>query len=210
MRFDAQSMGTLAMQMMPWVDKIARGFSVAAILGICWFLSMVVLRSPIIMRVRHANGELVDLAPTVKLIGSAFIIAIAIVQAWFTIALPLLLVAKIYFIELMVSGILGCLIGIASAGRWHQQLTQIQDECEVATSLVFLQGEMTRAQLEAVNERIQRSMEPEEIDLTETVLKSLSPALMLFIQKEKSIVKWSMTGLSIAKSLSKYFWSPKK
>jgi hypothetical protein len=121
---------------------------------------------------------------------------------------PPLLVAKLALIVFLICAGFFCLICVFNVHRFHRALTAVQQECELMTNLTFLQGEMTRAQLEQLNERIRQATEPEEREITETMLKSLSPLVMLFLRKEKSIIQWSLAAANIGKDMLKYIWSP--
>ncbi len=143
-------------------------------------------------------------------------LVIAVIVAWMAgatlsvVLLPLLVVAKLFLIHVMICAGLLCWVFILSGPQIDRGLTQIQQDCELATNLTFLQAEMARAQLDSMNEKIRNSLEPEEREITETMLKSISPLVSLFLHKERSVVKWSIAAVDVGKVMMHYFWSPKR
>jgi hypothetical protein len=129
---------------------------------------------------------------------------------WLVLTTAPLLIAKLALIIVLICGGLLCLYCLTQVGRWTEDLVRIQAECELATNLTFLQGEMTRAQLEQVSLKLQKMAEPEEREITETLFKSLSPIVMLYLRKEKSVIEWSLAAAGMGRDLFKHFWSPKK
>lgn len=133
-----------------------------------------------------------------------------VAATWVAIKFPILIAAKLWIINLLIVGIVACWFFLLTSRVWSGLLTDVQQECELATNLVFLQGEMARAQLESLAEKIRASAQPEEREITQTMLKTLSPVVMLFLHKERSVVKWSMAAVNLSKGLMSYFWSAKK
>jgi hypothetical protein len=148
------------------------------------------------------------LQPASKLLLAVIIAAAAVVVSVLVLLLPPLLVAKLSLIVVLIGGGCCCLILSMQAGRFYRTLAGIQQECELATNLTFLQGEMTRAQLEQLSQKLRQATEPQEKEITETMLKSLSPIVMLYLRKEKNLVEWSMAAANAGRTLLKYFWSP--
>ncbi|HEY9791876.1 MAG TPA: hypothetical protein V6D22_15835 [Candidatus Obscuribacterales bacterium] len=155
-------------------------------------------------------GELfrTRLPQAAKLALSVFTAALASSVSALVVLLPPLLVAKLALIVGLIGGGCFCLIMSRQAGRFYRTLAGIQQECELATNLTFLQGEITRAQLEQISQKLRQASEPQEKEITETMLKSLSPIVMLYLRKEKSLVEWSMAAANLGRTLLKYFWSP--
>lgn len=191
------------------MDIGAKLLVIIAIASACSFAISLIHKVPLSIRSKTPEGEL-EMAGVFKSLIYLVLIVVACAHGLFVAFFPLLISAKIAFIELLIMGCIVCWIGILNSGNWAAQLVQLQSEFELATNLTFLQGEMVRAQLEDMSARIHKSMEPQEIDMTETLLQSLSPMAMLFFKKEKSIMKWSMAAVKVGKTLGKYFWSPKK
>jgi hypothetical protein len=196
-------------QITPYLIIVAQAAGVLAIAALAIFGIKAVRSLPVSIRVDTPDG-VIDYAPFLKMVVNLLLLALACGHGCIVIFLPLLTAAKIFLIELLIISSLGCWVGIANSGRWARQLMALQAECELATNLTFLQGEMIRAQLEEANERIHRQLEPPAMEASETLLKSLQPVMMLFLQKEKSIMKWSMAAVNVGKNLTKYFSSPKK
>jgi hypothetical protein len=194
---------------MPYLSIGARALAVLGLLSLALLGIQTIRAIPVSIKVQAAERE-IEYAGFIKSVIYLIILAIAVAHCLLVALLPLLVAAKIGFIEFLVAGILGCWIGILNSGRWAKELVLVQTECELATNLTFLQGEMVRAQLEDVNDRIRKQLEPQEIDATKTLLQTMSPLMMLFVQKEKSIMKWSLAAVNAGKMLTKYFNSPKK
>ena len=121
-----------------------------------------------------------------------------------------LIIAKLGLIIWLAFGTLLCVFCMTQIGRWHRALDNIQQECEMAAHLTFLQAEMTRAQLENLNQRLSSAVQPREREIAATMLKSLSPFVMLYLKKEKSIFEWSMAAVNIGRGVLRYILLPKK
>jgi hypothetical protein len=147
--------------------------------------------------------------PLVKLLLFAGTLLVAGSVGWLILMNPPLLVAKLFLIACMTVGGFASLIIAANCHRWYASLHTIQQDCELASNLAFLQGEMTRAQLEALSARLKQAVEPEEREITHTMLKSISPFVLLFIRKEKNVLQWSLAAAKLGKDLLGYFWSPR-
>ena len=141
-----------------------------------------------------------------QLLSTLIILMSVAFVGWAVLALAPLTAVKLALILSLLVGILCCLVGLTNVERWHQSLAKIQQECDLAANLVFLQGEMTRSQLEALNERLKHAVEPEEREITETMLKSISPFVMLYLHKEKNMIKWSLAAANMGRDLFNYFW----
>jgi hypothetical protein len=148
--------------------------------------------------------------PFVKLIVTLLFLGVAGGLIWLILTTEPLLIAKLALVTVLVCGGLFCLLCLTQVGRWNEDLGRIQSECELATNLTFLQGEMTRAQLEQIALKLQKMAEPEEREITETLFKSLSPIVMLYLRKEKSVIEWSLAAAGMGRDLFKHFWSPKR
>ena len=132
------------------------------------------------------------------------------VMSWLILNSTPLLVAKLAIIALLVSGGCACLAMATQAPRLLRALKTIEQECELATNLTFLQGEMTRAQLEQVSKKLQEITQPSEKEVTDGLLQSLSPFVMLYFRKEKSIVAWSLAAVKMGKSIFRLLEPPQK
>lgn len=189
----------------PIIAPIARGATVTAIVIVGLLLLWLIPQIP--LRVRIGAVRIDGL---LKLCGWIFILGWCIAAAYVTVRFPLLIAAKLWIINLLLVGIIGCWFFLLTSRVWSDLLTDVQQECELATNLVFLQGEVARSQLESLSEKIRAAAQPEEREITETMLKTLSPVVMLFLHKERSVVKWSMAAMNLSKGLMSYFMSPKK
>lgn len=130
--------------------------------------------------------------------------------AWLVLNTQPVVVAKLTFIFVLISGGCAALVVCTQTSRLHKALNSIKQECELATNLTFLQGEMTRAQLEQLSKRLQEISQPSEREVTEGLLQSISPIVMLYFRKEKSIVQWTMAAVKMGKSILQLLQPPHK
>lgn len=184
---------------------ICRSIAVAGLVYSALFLLSCIWSVP--LRIRFGP---IKLENVLKLFVGGIMLSWFVAAGYAVLFFAPLMVAKLLLINLLIVGSFGCLIIFLNTGRMNLALSQIQQECELATNLTFLQAEMTRAQLETLNERIRKSLQPEEREISETLLKSLSPLVMLYFKKEKNIMKWSMAAMTASKDLMGFFFSSKK
>jgi hypothetical protein len=181
---------------------------VASVLAIVLGSAMAV-GAVLIAPVRIRFG-IVRLDPLLKLIGMGLIIGWMVLASGIVINSSFVVIAKFILLNVMITVSVLSWIFLLTWPQISRALTSIQQECELATNLTYLQAEMARAQLEQLNDRIQRSIEPEEREVTETVLKTLSPLVTMFIRRERSVLKWSVAAVDVGKTLMGYFFSDKK
>jgi hypothetical protein len=179
-------------------------FVVSTILG-----SAVAIGTVLIFPVRIRFG-MVRLDPLLKLICMGLIIGWMVLTAGVVINSTLVVIAKYLLLNVMIAVSVMSWVFLLTWPQISRALSSIQQECELATNLTYLQAEMARAQLEQLNDRIQRSIEPEEREVTETMLKTLSPLVTMFIRRERSVLKWSVAAVDVGKTLMGYFFSDKK
>lgn len=144
--------------------------------------------------------------PLARLALLLFILACAIAASWAVCVFSPLLVAKGALVIGLVLGGIFCLIFLCVLPELDRALTNLQRDCELATQLSYMQGEMTRAQLETLNDRLKQAVQPEEREITESVLRSISPLVMMYFRKEKNIIKWSMAAANLGKGVLDYFF----
>jgi hypothetical protein len=146
----------------------------------------------------------------IKSLAMMSVFSICGVMSWLILNSSALLVAKLAVIFLLISGGCACLAIATQAPRLLMALKSIEQECELATNLTFLQGEMTRAQLEQVSKKLQEITQPSEKEVTEGLLQSISPFVMLYFRKEKNIVAWAMAAVKMGKSIFRLLEPPEK
>ncbi len=183
----------------------ARWLIAAGIIFVC--LSGARLVTSVPLRIRFG---MVRLDPLLKFLVVALIAAWMTAATWSVMTFSFMVIAKLFLIHLMIGAGLLCWIVIFCGPQIDRGLMQIQQDCELAINLTFLQAEMARAQLDSLNAKIRTSLEPQEREITETMLKSISPLLSLFLAKDKSVVKWSLAAVDVGKVMMHYFWSPKR
>lgn len=185
--------------------RLARVISVlAVILGALTSMAVTLL-----FPVRIRLGAL-RLDPLLKLIAIALIFGWMVLSGAVVISSTFVVIAKYIILNVMIATSLTAWVLLLTWRQISAALTAIQQECELANNLTFLQGEMMRSQMEAVNARIQLAIQPEEREVTETMLKTITPLIGLFLNKERSVMKWSLAGVGVAKNLMGYFFSEKK
>lgn len=151
------------------------------------------------------------LDPLLKLFCAGFVITWGAVASGVMINTPAWKdIGKFFLLNVMVVISVVSWILLLTWPQISRALSAIQHECELATNLTYLQAEMARAQMESLNDRIHRAIEPEEREMTETVLKTISPLLSMFLKRERSIVKWSVAAVDVGRTMMGYFFSDKK
>lgn len=183
----------------------ARFTSVMAIISASLLGAFIVLLMPI--RIRFGIFRLDGL---LKLIGALLVLGWMCAAVWAVIWFPFVVIAKLTIIHITVIGGIVCWVLLLSGSQIDRAMTSIQQECELANKLTFLQAEMARAQLQTLNDRIQKSIEPEEREMTETMLKSISPLVSMFLRRERSVIKWSVAAVDVGKELMRYFFNETK
>jgi hypothetical protein len=185
--------------------KVTRVISVLAlVLGSAVTIGLIVF-FPI--RIRFG---IIRLEGLLKLICTVLVIGWMVFSAGVLISSTFVVIAKYIILNVMIGTSVTAWILLLTWPQINAALIQIQQECEVATNLTFLQAEMARAQLESLNDRIQRATQPEQREVTETMLKTISPLVTMFLKRERSVIKWSVAAVDVGKSLMGYFFSDKK
>ena len=87
----------------------------------------------------------------------------------------------------------------------ENELRIIEKECDMIRDITLFQASDVRAQLALIKEKMQAKNEPASRDeVTRTILKSVSPLVMLFFRKERSIVKWSLAAVNVGRVMAKH------
>jgi hypothetical protein len=187
------------------ISILTRVVSVLSIIATGLTTCLLVLILPI--RVRMGALRIDALLKLIVFLG---IFAWCFVASYVVIFQPFIIIAKLAIINVMLVGIIVAWTLLLSWPRISLMLTAIQQECELANNLTFLQAEMARSQLEALNMRIQQAIQPEEREVTETMLRTLSPIVTMFLKKERSILKWSYAAVDVGRTMMRHFFSDKK
>lgn len=131
-----------------------------------------------------------------------------VVAPFFFEPVPLSKLVLAYF---MFFACILCWAVLAISRHGQEALLQIEEECSELRDVSILGATQTRAQLAEISERLRRQAEPpNEREATALVLKHLSPIVMLFFAKEKSMLKWGMGAFQLARSFAKYLNAKKK
>lgn len=185
--------------------RLARVISVLAVILGAFTAVIVTLIFPIRVRL-----GVVRLDPLLKLLAVVAMFGWMALSCGVIISSTFVVIAKYIILNVMIATSFVAWVLLLTWPQIDRALLSIQQECELATNLTFLQGEMMRSQLEAVTARIQQAVEPEEREITETMLKTVTPLIGLFLNKERSILKWSIAGMGVARNLAGYFFTEKK
>jgi len=201
-----QAIGAWLMEHREVLFKIVRVMSVLAIILGSATTTAIVFFFPIRIRL-----GVVRLDGLIKLIAAALVVCWMVLASSVVIFSPTFVgIAKFLIINVMIAVSVTAWVLLLTWPQISAALTAVQQECELATNLTFLQAEMARAQLESVNDRIQRAIQPEEVDATQTLLKTISPLVSMFVRRETSVIKWSMAVVDVGKHMMAYFKQSKK
>jgi hypothetical protein len=137
----------------------------------------------------------------------ALVVAPMVVAPFLFDVIPL---SKLTLAYLMFLACVICWTVFFIAPQGRQTLIMIEMACAELRDVSMLGATQARAQLSAISERLKLQAEPDQRQATAMVLKSVSPLVMLFFAKEKSMLKWGMTAFSLGRSMFKYFGAHKK
>jgi hypothetical protein len=114
-------------------------------------------------------------------------------------------VAKLALVNIMsIGAILGFGLLIFSKPI-ENELRIMEKECDMMRDITLFQASDMRAQLALVKEKMRDRTEPASKDeVARSILKSVSPLVMLFFSKERSIVKWSLAAVNLGRVLAKH------
>lgn len=198
-------LGAIILQHKREIFLLARSLSVIAIVASC--LGGAVLIAMLPFRIRFGIIKLENL---VKLAAILILFAWGAAATWAVIWLEFIVIAKLLLVHVFIIGSLAAWVLILCGPELNRMLIITQAQCELASNLTFLQADIVRAQLAEVNERIRRAVEPEEQEFTDTMLRTMSPLVSLFIKRERSVIKWSIAAVDVGKTMMRYFFSDKK
>jgi hypothetical protein len=107
---------------------------------------------------------------------------------------------KIVLIEVMLMFALICL-GIAIGhGKIMDLLTQAEEIAYLARDQAFVDLNMAREELAGLRRKLSREVDDQGYGGVGELLKTVSPLVMMFIQKEKNLFRWGMFGLKVAQN----------
>jgi len=113
-------------------------------------------------------------------------------------------VGKYMLINFMVGLSFASLVTLLITRLLESELAKIEKECDNLRDITLFQAMDLRAQLVQLKHRIQEGQEtPGKDEIARTIVKGISPAVTLFFSKERSLVKWTLAGFNVARTIYK-------
>ncbi len=120
----------------------------------------------------------------------------------------LLLLACGFFISALFAGkvlvieVMFAISAICLATLWFQpkimsELTQAEELAYLAREQAFVDLNMAREELKRLRHKLRRDTDDEGYGHVNELLKMVSPLVMMFIQKEKNVLRWGMFGWKV-------------
>jgi len=109
-------------------------------------------------------------------------------------------IGKCILIMLMVVLAFVCLLIFLNFRRWHADLSRQEHTANRLRDDVMFNFTATRARLGGVRERISERSRAPASRVTEELVKGVGSALMMVIQKERSVFQWGMLGLRVGQA----------
>lgn len=118
---------------------------------------------------------------------------------------PLLLFEKVILAIIMLGAAVAALFVCWKSPVWTEQLLAVENECEQARDSMVVQGTMLRSQLYELHERLTNKQETSEFEAVGKLVVQAKPVVDLFLNKERNLFKWAMTGYKLVNTAIKYF-----
>ncbi|MBS2004543.1 MAG: hypothetical protein U0103_08110 [Candidatus Obscuribacterales bacterium] len=132
------------------------------------------------------------------------LIAAAIVNVLAIIALIIfvepLFAGKVVLIEVMFAISAVCLVIVIGHNKIMSLLTQAEEIAYFARDQAFIDLNTLREELVRLRHKVRRDVDAEGYGHVNELLKMVSPLVMMFIQKEKNVLRWGMFGWKIAQN----------
>jgi hypothetical protein len=142
---------------------------------------------------RRVLEDVIKGAIALGIVNGISILAVAI-------ALNPILAGKIALIEVMLLFSVICL-GIAIGhGKIMDLLAQAEEIAYLARDQAFVDLNIARDELAGLRRKLTREVDDQGYGGVSELLKTVSPLVMMFIQKEKNIFRWGMFGLKVAQN----------
>ena len=132
-----------------------------------------------------------------KVVGAAVVIAMAIPVFLQPNLVSAAKVIMFYF--MLVVGVI-CLAICFFQGWILEKLRMAEDIADMVQDEATVQLTMVNHKLADLNYRFVEKHDATTSDVLPSFLKNLTPFAMLFLNKEKSMVRWAMMGAKVAKS----------
>ncbi|MBI2812617.1 MAG: hypothetical protein HYX67_17565 [Candidatus Melainabacteria bacterium] len=111
-----------------------------------------------------------------------------------------LFAGKFLLIEVMVILSALCLAVFKFQGEIMSKLTQAEEIAYVVRDQAFVDLNVARDELRRLRHKLRRDTDDEGYGHVNELLKMISPLVMMFVQKEKNILRWGMFGWKVAQN----------
>lgn len=111
-----------------------------------------------------------------------------------------LFAGKVLVIEVMVGISVACLAVFKFQPKIMDELTHAEEIAYLAREQAFVDLNMARQELRRLRHTLRRDTDEEGYAHVNELLKMVSPLVMMFIQKEKNILRWGMFGWKVAQN----------
>lgn len=111
-----------------------------------------------------------------------------------------LFAGKVLVIEVMVGVSAVCLTIFKYQPKIMDELTHAEEIANLARDQAFVDLNMAREELRRLRHKLRRDTDEEGYAHVNELLKMVSPLVVMFIQKEKNILRWGMFGWKVAQN----------
>lgn len=138
-----------------------------------------------------------DLIIKVSIIGAIVNLLVIVALCFFVSAL---VAGKIVVVEVMVVLSAICLAIFYYRKLIMSHLTDAEEIAYVVRDQAFVDLNMARQELRRLRHKLRRDTDDEGYGHVNELLKMVSPLVMMFVQKEKNILRWGMFGWKVAQN----------
>ncbi len=111
-----------------------------------------------------------------------------------------LFVGKVIVIQVMVSLGVVCLAVFLFRHDILGHLTDAEEVAYIVRDQAFVDLNMAREEMRRLRHKLRRDTDDEGYGHVNELLKMVSPLMMMFIQKEKNVLRWGMFGWKVAQN----------
>lgn len=144
-------------------------------------------------RTRQIADQLIKLAVALAVLNAVGIIALAIFVS------PIF-AGKVVLIEVMFGISAVCLGIVVGHGKIMTLLAQAEEIANLARDQAFVDLNMMRDELVRLRRKLSREVDADGHGAVNELLKTISPVVMMFVQKEKNIFRWGMFAWKVAQN----------
>lgn len=118
--------------------------------------------------------------------------------------------AKLVLSLIMLAASAVGLYVVIRQGRISEKLIQLETSADRVRDDAMFELTAVRSRLSAIRERLARSRRPEQSVVTRQLVEQAGSALMLVLNKERSLLTWGFWAAKLGKSALDYFKSTGK